>query len=198
MEDLEGGNLWWKLEVLRCLPSHNGPLLHRACSQSFQVVGCKICVLWNYQINIHLTIQPTGTHYLLAISVNHDNLFSHCDLTEVYQTIRADSSNISVTISVSMHVLCNNISLWGTSAWSQCMRVQLCSFCPVEPGSLRPRDHISCSTNPSQSQSLSCLVLPEGLCKFVATRPMSTGAHPSFYLPSLSLQQPRGKFKDER
>jgi hypothetical protein len=32
--------------------------------------------------------------------------------------------------------------------------------------------------------------------KFVATRPVPTGAHPSFYLPSLSLRQMRGSERE--
>jgi hypothetical protein len=35
--------------------------------------------------------------------------------------------------------------------------------------------------------------LPEGLYKFIATRPVSAGAHPSFYLHCLSLRRPEGK-----
>jgi hypothetical protein len=80
-----------ELEVLKCLPSQNEPLLHRVRSQSFQVVGRRICALWNYEVNSHLIIQPTGIHYFLVISVNHDNLFSHCDLMEVYHIIRCMS-----------------------------------------------------------------------------------------------------------
>jgi hypothetical protein len=37
-----GGNLWRQLEVLRCLPSQNEPLLHGVRSQSFEVVGRRI------------------------------------------------------------------------------------------------------------------------------------------------------------
>jgi hypothetical protein len=47
MKDLEGGNLWRKLQVLKCLPSQNEPLLHIGRSQSLQVVGSRICVLRN-------------------------------------------------------------------------------------------------------------------------------------------------------
>jgi hypothetical protein len=39
------------------------------------------------QVNNNRTIRPIGTRYLLVISVNHDNLFSHCDLMEVGRAI---------------------------------------------------------------------------------------------------------------
>jgi hypothetical protein len=39
----------------------------------------------------HSTIRPTGIHYLLVTSVNHDNSFSHCDLLEVNHIIKVDS-----------------------------------------------------------------------------------------------------------
>jgi hypothetical protein len=42
------GNLWRKLEVLRCLPSQNEALVHGVRSQSFQVVGRISCALRNY------------------------------------------------------------------------------------------------------------------------------------------------------
>jgi hypothetical protein len=56
----------------------------------FQVVGCKVLAPRNYCVN-HLTIEPAGIHYLLVISVYHDNLFSHCDLIEVHRLIKVDS-----------------------------------------------------------------------------------------------------------
>jgi hypothetical protein len=39
MEDLEGGNFWRKLEVLRCLPFQKEELLYGVRSQSFRMIG---------------------------------------------------------------------------------------------------------------------------------------------------------------
>jgi hypothetical protein len=83
MEDLEGCNLRRKLEVLRFLPPQNESLLHRVRSQSLQnLLPSEL---------LKLTIRPTGIHYLLVISVNHDKLFGHCDLMEVHHIIEVDS-----------------------------------------------------------------------------------------------------------
>lgn len=39
-------------------------------------------------------------------------------------------------------MLHNEVSLWGTPAWSWCVCVQTGCFCPVKAGPLRPRDQI--------------------------------------------------------
>jgi hypothetical protein len=68
MEDLEGGNLWPKLEALRCLLS-TSHFCRESVPSLFQVVGPRICALQNYKVNSHLSILPTGIQYLLVISV---------------------------------------------------------------------------------------------------------------------------------
>jgi hypothetical protein len=111
-------------EVLRCLPSQNEALLHRVRSQFFQVAGRRICALRNYYVNNRLAIQPTGIHYLLVMSVNHDSLFSHCNLMEAHHIIKVDSCKQKCNYRASVHVLRNKTSLW-----------------------VRPRDHGVCVCN---------------------------------------------------
>jgi hypothetical protein len=81
MEGLKGGKLWRKLEVLRCLPTQNDPLLQ----SPFSGVGRRTYAPRNSYVNDQITISPTG------ISLSHDSLFSHCDLTELPHIIKVDS-----------------------------------------------------------------------------------------------------------
>jgi hypothetical protein len=75
------------------------------------------------------------------ISVNHDNLFSYCNLIPI---------NISVIYQC--QYTCVNVikSLTYVCVIMVCVCVQPGSLCPVKPGPLRPREVVSGSTDPSQ------------------------------------------------
>jgi hypothetical protein len=114
----------WKILGKRTCDRSWGPEVSTAISEwatsawntspCFQSVGCKICTCCNYQVKNHLTTWPAGMHYLLVMSVNHNNLFLRCDLLDGATLLKWIPVNVSVTIIASMQWY-SYIFLWPSS-----------------------------------------------------------------------------------
>jgi hypothetical protein len=83
-------------EALRCLLHQNEELTD--VFPIFSHSRTQNLFFWKYEVNNHFTLQSTGIHYLLLISVNRS--FSHCNLMQHH----IDSCN-SNFISASMQVV---------------------------------------------------------------------------------------------